>query len=238
MKKIIFIIMFVFLQADNLKIMTEIFPPYQYKENGKLVGISVDIVKSIQKKIDNHSKINVYSWIRANEILDKFKNTMLFSMMRIPERENKYIWLGPIDKIDIVFFKRKDSNISLNSLEDAKKVHKIGVIRRFASCEFLLDKNFKNLDIIYGHDDQNIKKLLRGRIDLWPSSKKPTLYELKQKHLLDKIVPIKNVVLIRGYLYIAFNKNTDKKIINKWKKAFEELKKEGIIEKIKQKYRL
>ena len=237
MKKLFLIFLALFLQAQDLKIMTEIFSPYQFRENGKLIGISVDIVKAIQKEINDTTPIKVYPWVRANKILDNRKNSMLFSMMRTSKRENKYIWIGPIDKLEVVFFKKKGKQITLNSVDDARKVKKIGVTKSVANYEILKAKGFKNLDVITGRDDKNIEKLLKNRIDLWPYVKAAGFYYAKKLGVSEKIEAIKGVVLAKGDLYIAFNKNTDKEIINKWQKAFDKLLKNGVVDKIKGKYK-
>ncbi len=226
------------LQATEIKIMTEIFSPYQFKDeiNGHLIGISTEIIQAIQKEINNTSKIKVYPWIRGNKILDKKKNTALFSMMRTQSREDKYKWVGPLDKLEIVFFKKKGSNITLSSVEDARKVKKIGVTKKVANYEILHAKGFENLDVVGGSDDKNIKKLLKGRINLWPCVKTAGLYNAKKIGQAGMIVPIPNVILASGNLYIAFNKKTDDKIIQKWQKAFDKLLRDGTILKIKARY--
>jgi len=237
MKKILLALFVVFLQAQNLKIMTEIFSPYQFRENGKLKGISVDIVKAIQKEIGDTSKIKVYPWARGVKILDNKPNSILFSMMKTPQRANKYYWVGPIDKLEMVFFKKRGANIKLTTIDDARKVKKIGVAKSVANYDVLKAKGFKNLDVISGSDDRNIEKLLKGRIDLWPYVKAAGLYNAKKLGKAGEIVPIDNVILAQGYLYIAFNKKTDKNIVKKWQKAFDKLQKNGIIEKIKREYK-
>ncbi len=227
-----------FLNAAELKIMTEIFSPYQFKDDidGHLIGISTEIVEAIQKELNDKSKILIYPWIRGNKILDNEKNTVLFSMMRTKSRENKYKWVGPLDKMEMVFFKRKDSNITLNSLDDARDVNRIGVTKKVANYEILNAKGFKNLDVVGGSDDKNIKKLLKGRIDLWPYVKAAGLYNAKKIGQAGMIVPIPNVILAQGDLYIAFNKNTDDSIVEDWQRVFDKLKSDGTIDKIKARY--
>jgi polar amino acid transport system substrate-binding protein len=241
LKIMIVLSVFVFisaLQAQKLIIMTEIFPPYQFKDkNGKLIGIAVDIVKAIQKKIGDKNKIKVYPWARANKILDLKKNAVLFSMMRTPQRETLYKWVGPIDRMELVFFKKKGSKITLKSIEDAKKVAKIGVTKNVANCEILKNRGFKNLDILIGNDYKNIYKLIKGRIDLWPSIKAAGLYYAKNLKKKNQIEIIPHIYLAEGDLYIAFNKNADEKIIKKWQIAFNELLNDGTINKIKKRYR-
>ena len=218
--------------------MTEIFSPYQFKDDidGHLIGISTEIVQAIQKEIGDKSKINIYPWVRGNKILDKKKNTALFSTMRTPSREDKYKWVGPLDHMELVFFKKKSSNITLKSVEDARKVESIGVTKSVANYEILNSMGFKNLDVVGGNDDKNIKKLLKGRIDLWPSVKAAGLYSAKKIGQAGEIVVVPNVILAEGDLYIAFNKQTDDNTIQKWQKAFDKLKSNGSIDKIKERY--
>ncbi len=227
-----------FIKAKNIKIMTEIFSPYQFKDeiDGKLIGISTEIVQAIQKEIGDKSKINVYPWVRGNKILDKKTNTALFSMMRTKDREDKYKWVGPLNHMELVFFKKKNANITLKSVDDARKVKKIGVTKSVANYEILHSMGFKNLDVVSGNDDKNIKKLLKNRIDLWPSVKAAGLYSAKKIGQAGEIVVIPNVILAQGDLYIAFNKNTDDKIIQSWQKAFDKLKLNGTIDNIKKRY--
>ncbi len=226
------------IKADDIKLMTEIFSPYQFKDSmdGHLIGISTEIVQAIQKEIGDESNIKLYPWVRGNKILDKKKNSALFSMMRTSSREDKYKWVGPLDKMEMVFFKKKGSNITLTSLEDARKVKSIGVTKKVANYEILHAKGFKNLDVVGGSDDKNIKKLLKGRIDLWPYVKAAGLYNAKKLGQEGMIVPIPNVVLAKGDLYIAFNKQTDDSIINKWQNALDKLVKNGTVAKIKARY--
>jgi polar amino acid transport system substrate-binding protein len=233
-----FLLSSIIYAKDNIKIMTEIFSPYQFKDDidGHLIGISTEIVRAIQKEIGDTGKITVYPWVRGNKMLDKKKNTALFSMMRTPSREKKYKWVGPLDKLEIVFFKKKGSPITLSSVDDARKVKKIGVTKKVANYEILHAKGFKNLDVIGGSDDKNIKKLLKGRIDLWPYVKAAGYYNAKKLGQAGMIVAIPKVTLASGDLYIAFNKKTDDKIVNKWQKAFDKLKKNGTIDKIKARY--
>jgi len=241
MKRIVLIILFtvsISSGSNNIKLMSEIFSPYQFKDeiDGHLIGISVEIVEAIQKELKSESTISIYPWVRANKILDNKKNTALFSMLRTKSRENKYKWVGPLDKIEIVFFKKKGSPLTLNTIDDARKVSKIGVTKKVANYEILHSKGFKNLDVMGGSDDKNIKKLLKGRIDLWPYSKVAGLYNAKKIGQAGMIVPIPNVVLFSGDLYIAFNKNTDDKIIKLWQDTLVKLTKNGIIKKIKDRY--
>lgn len=221
----------------SIKLMTEIFPPYQYKHNDKLIGISTDIINAIQKEIKVNNKITVYPWSKAKSILDKNENTALYSMLRTPQREMSYKWVGPMTSMQLVFFKKKGSKIFLNSIEDAKKVNKIGVTKGVANYEMLTLQGFTNLEVLdTAEDEENIQKLVEGKIDLWPTLLKAGLYNSKLQGLLGEIEPITDVVAFRGDLYIAFNKQTNDDVILKWQNALNKLKKDKVIEKIINRY--
>lgn len=221
-----------------IKLMTELFPPFQYRHKGKTIGISTDIVKAIQKELSTHHKIDIYPWLEAKKILDSTENTALFSMLRTPEREHQYKWVGPLSTMKMVFFKKKGSDVSLNSLDDAKKINKIGVTEGVANFEMLSNQGFKNLEVLTGAVDEiNIQKLVDGEIDLWPTLLMAGLYNASLSGLYGEIEPIKNVVAFKGDLYIAFNKQTSDEVINSWQNALDKLKQEKTIEHIVHRYK-
>ena len=225
--------------AQNIKMLTEIFPPYQYKDDvdQQLIGISTEIVRAIQKKVGNEGQIAVYPWTRGLKIVKSKKNSALFSMLRTSERKNEYKWVGPLAKMEMVFFKRQDSPIELSSIDDAKKVPKIGVTKNVANHEMLKARGFTNLDVIpSGVDEKNIKKLVKGRIDLYPALKSAGLYNAKRLGFAGQIVPIPKVTIFEGDLYIAFNKQTEDAVINQWQKALDELVTDGTVDAIKKRY--
>ena len=225
-------------QANEIKLATEIFSPYQFKdENKNLQGISIDIVKAIQQEIGTSYKVKVYPWTRGLKKVDNKKNHALFSMLKTKERTPKYKWVGPLDQMQMVFFKKTGSSITINSIEDAKEVAKIGVSKGVANHDILKEKGFTNLDVSVGSDDKVIKKLLKGRVDLWPYIKSAGLYNAKKMGKAGQIEVIENLVLFEGPLYIAFNKQTDDKIIQKWQNALDKLIKDGTVDKIKKNYK-
>jgi len=223
---------------DDVLLVTEIFPPFQYKVDEQLVGVSVEVVKKIQEAVESTSKIKTMPWTRAVKMVDVKKNAVIFSMLRTKERENRYKWVGPLTSMQLVFFKKKGSNIVINSLEDAKKVKRIGVARKVANYEMLKAKGFTNLvPIKRGQDEQNLQLLAKGRIDLWPTLLMAGIYNAKLRGLNDQVEPIRDVVAFEGEMYLAFNKKSDDALIQKWQNALEKLKREHVIEKIIKKYK-
>ena len=82
--------------SDNLVIMTEDWPPLNYVENEELTGPAVDIVREIQRKVNNTNKILVFPWKRAYAYTVEQKNKVLFSMVYSKKRDLLFKWVGPI----------------------------------------------------------------------------------------------------------------------------------------------
>jgi polar amino acid transport system substrate-binding protein len=226
---------------ETILLMTEEFPPYQYYEgegeNRILTGISIEIIKVVQSEIGNNDPIKVYPWSRGLKLLAKQKNSALFSTVRTPGRESTYKWVGPLAKLEMVFIKRADSDLDVHSIEDAKRIRKIGVTKNVAGHEMLVNLGFTNLDVMQsGKDEKNQKRLIKGRVDAWPTSYYAGIYQAKKSGVLEQIDIIEGVSIMSGHLYIAFNKETDDLILHRWQTAFDQLKSEGVIDEIMSKY--
>jgi len=242
MKKVFFIIatlIFFGSQSsfcEELTILTENLPPLNYVDNGILVGPSVEIVKEIQKKIGSEEPIQVYPWSRAYKMAEEEKNVVLFGMTYTKVRQNKFKWVGPLAiKRDILVAKR-NSDITIDSLEDAKKVKRIGILLDDTRGRLLASHGFKNLEPV--SDEQlNAKKLALGRLDLW-AYKIPGLRTVCDLAGVDH-TQFKEVYHLREIeLMIAFSNKTSDAIVKKWKKAFDELTADGTILKIRKNWNM
>ena len=242
MKKVFFIIaalIFFGSQSsfcEELTILTENLPPLNYVDNGILVGPSVEIVKEIQKKIGSEEPIQVYPWSRAYKMAEEEKNVVLFGMTYTKVRKNKFKWVGPLAiKRDILVAKRS-SGITIDSLEDAKKVKRIGILLDDTRGRLLASHGFKNLEPV--SDEQlNAKKLALGRLDLW-AYKIPGLRTVCDLAGVDH-TQFKEVFHLREIeLMIAFSNKTSDAIVKKWKKAFDELTADGTILKIQKNWNM
>lgn len=221
--------------------MTEEFAPYQFYEgegdNRVISGISIEIVQALQKQMGNSDAIKVLPWSRALKLLAKKKNSALFSTARTPERENLYKWVGPLAKLEMVFFKKMGSDVNIRSMEEAKTLAKIGVTKNVATHEILANMGFSNLDVMQsGADEKNLKRLIKGRIDVWPTGYYAGVYSSKKMGVLDQIEAIPDVSIMSGHLYIAFNTETDDSVIQQWQSALDQLKSDGVVAAILKKY--
>ena len=152
---------------DDLALLTEQYPPFNFKKDGQLQGISIDLLELMLKKAGSQltrKDIQLLPWARAYKKTMENKNTVLFVTTRTKERENLFKWVGPITDTSIMLIAKKGDDIHINSLEEIKK-YKIGVISEDVGEQLLVKDGIKdNLERV-SKTILNIKKLNAGRID-------------------------------------------------------------------------
>jgi polar amino acid transport system substrate-binding protein len=242
MKKLFVMVALVFVvsvqpaMSAELIILTENLPPLNYLKDGVLVGPSVEIVKEIQKRVGSHEKIKVYPWARAYKMALEDENVVLFGTTYTKVRHDKFKWIGPLATKRDILVAKKSSGIKINSLEDAKKVKRIGTLRDDTREHLLKRLGFTNLEPV-SDEQKNAKKLVLGRIDLW-TYKKPGLKTVCELAGVD-YDEIEEVFHLRKIdLMIAFSKKTSDSIVQNWRNAFTEMLADGTIMQIRRKWNL
>jgi len=240
MKKLLIMMASVFLVSvqpvlsAELTILTENLPPLNYVKDGVLVGPSVEIVKEIQRRVGSNEQIKVYPWARAYKMALEEENVVLFGMTHTKVREDIFKWIGPLATKRDILVSKKGSGIRISSLEDAKKVNRIGTLRDDTRERLLKRHGFTNLEPV-SDEQMNAKKLALGRIDLW-AYKKPglkTVCELAGVNY-NEVEEVYHLRVIN--VDIAFSKKTSDAIVQKWKNAFNEMLADGTIMKIHNKW--
>jgi polar amino acid transport system substrate-binding protein len=222
------------LLSAELTILTENMPPLNYVKDGVLVGPSVEIVREIQRRVGSHEEIKVYPWARAYKMALEDENVVLFGTTHTKERHDKFKWVGPLATKRDILVAKKGSGIKINSLEDAKKIKRIGTLRDDTREEYLKLKGFTNLEPV-SDEQKNAQKLVLGRIDLW-TYKKPGLRTVCELAGVD-YNEIEEVYHLREIeLMIAFSKKTSDSIVQKWRDAFNEMVADGTIARIHSKW--
>lgn len=220
--------------SAEFKIMTEELPPFNYTENGQVTGFSSDIVLEICQRVGHAKTIQVMPWARAYSSILKEPNRVLFSTTRTPQREELFKWVGPIYRPTIVFYRRTGSGLQIASLDDAKKVGKIGTYIDDAEETLLKDAGFSNLASV-GDDFLNPKKLARGRIDLWITGDLEGIYKAKKAGVDPGDMEMAYKIKTKDY-YLAFSKGTADAEIEKWQAALDAMRADGTYENILRKY--
>lgn len=222
--------------SEELLILTENLPPLNFVENEQLVGPSVEIVKEIQRRVGSTDPIQVYPWARAYKVALENENVALFGTTRTAAREELFKWVGPLAVKRDILVGRKDMQLNIKSLEDAKRVRRIGTLRDDTRHEFLHENGFTNLEPV-SDEQQNAQKLAMGRVDLW-AYKIPGMYTVCRLAGVDPEMFTEVLHLRQKELFIAFSQKTSDSIVAQWHDAFTAMQQDGTIEEIRHKWRL
>lgn len=219
---------------NDLILMTESFPPFNYMDKGELKGISVDILEKMLETAGSsltRKDIKIYPWARAfRDALEK-KNTVLFLMNRNSVREHYFKWVGPVVPTVYALIAKKDRGIKIDTIEDIGK-YKIGVVSKDLGEQLLIEIGIDPgmIDPV-PTGETNIIKLNRGRIDLWNYELSVAKWIIhKSGYRVDDYEP---VFVLKGNVssYYAFHVDTKETIIQKLQKALDSLKKKKAGEK-------
>lgn len=218
---------------------TEQFPPYNMTSDGKafahkaekISGLCTDIIKQMIPHLPFKTQIKLRNWDYAINKVKQKTNHGLFCTVRSPERENSFQWVGPLTNIRWTLFAKPDSNIELNTLEDAHK-YRIGGYNDDVMTLFL-QKNQFNVSSI-ANDSVNPKRLLLGQIDLWVADELSGPYVASDSADIDDLKPV--LIFKDTPLYLALNNQTDAEVVSALVSAFEKVRKSGQIEVIERTY--
>ena len=218
------------LASLKLKIYTENSPPSNYLKNGRLKGISVDIVREILRRLNMPDNIQIVPWARGYTLALTQPNVALFSATRMPQREKLFKWVGPLYSQTWGFYARKDSDLNLTSLEQAKTVSRIGTYYKDAKEQYLMANGFRNL-VSTNKNLSNIRHLMDGTIDMWASSDFNMPYLARQAGVdpdrLKLVLPFKRVKN-----YIAFSIESPEALVTLWQQTLDELKHDGTYDRL------
>ncbi|MBV4487698.1 ABC transporter substrate-binding protein [Pseudomonas sp. SWRI153] len=222
----------------DLVLLTENFPPYNMAKNGKnfaqgenINGIATDIVREMFQRAGlTYSLTLRFPWERVYKLALENPGYGAFVMARLPDREKRFKWVGPIGPDDWILLAKADSKITLETLNDARK-YRIGAYKGDAIAETLTRQGLKPVVVL--RDQDNAKKLVNGQIDLWATGDPAGRYLARQ----EGVTGLKTVLRFNSAeLYLALNKNVPDEVVAKLQAALDQLRKEGIVDDIMARY--
>jgi polar amino acid transport system substrate-binding protein len=208
-------------EADLSKVhvITSFYEPYSYLEDSVAQGIAVNQAREIFAELDFYPVIHVYPWARAYNLALTKPNSIIFSVARTPEREDKFYWIGEIVDFNVHLYRDKNKpNIQVPNL-DALQNYRVGALNQDVKGQYLIKKGVEVTTI--NSEVTGIKLTLSGRIDLLPIDLNSLKFRLKKLGLAeDAMVPAYHLQEISRPLYIAMNKETPIEIVEAFKAAY------------------
>lgn len=247
MKKLLFTILFLCMTTslpaqtlDDLIIVTEEYPPFNFTAGEKRQGIATDtLIEMLKLSGSNQSRADIafLPWARAYNLAVNNQNVLLYSTTRTEAREKLFKWVGPILRSKFVLFARKDANLKIDSIRDIKERKlNVGVVLHDVGEEMLLEQGVNRARLYrYNKGTHLVEMLHNNRIDLLAYGQIATRWFFKNKgYAQDDFEEV--FFLQKSDYYYALNKNTDDKIVSQLQAAFDQVKASGKLEDIVREY--
>jgi polar amino acid transport system substrate-binding protein len=218
--------------AVTLSFLTEENPPFNYTENGAVVGSATEIVRQLSKRSGHPAAIEMLPWDEAYVLAQAEKNTCIFATARLENRERLFLWVGPLGNNLWALYAKSDFAVPIRALKDLAP-YRIGAVARDAKGEFLRENAITNLKLVRDDRDNPPRLLLPSdnpdHIDLWIT----TLYAGKSIAKAARVADVKLVFIAAEQpLYLACNPQTDRGVVKALSDALETLRADGTLARI------
>lgn len=233
---------YVYAQEPPLIFLAEDLPPYHYIDSeGRVAGALVEIVQAMLTQANLTGKIEIQPFARSYHNTQNQENIFMFSLLKTPDREDKFQWIGQTYQSSAVLVGLNDSkDIKLSTLEDAK-AFTVGTIRGYHSDHFLQENGFlenKNLSLSV-NNKQMWGMLFNNRIDLVLTNNMAIDIEIKKAGFdAEKVTSYLSLSNFPSELYIATGLKTSKVINEQLSTALLAIKKSGVHQAILANYNL
>jgi polar amino acid transport system substrate-binding protein len=233
MKKLLllaFLILPAAASAQTVSFTTEDYAPFNYRDGKVIKGATVEQVEKVMADIGVDYTIEMMPWARAYTLAQSTPMTCVFATAHNGLRDPLFKWVEPLLIDRNILIKAKDSAVTADNLEEAKK-YLVGTWREDYTETTLKEKGFPKLDVASDFN-ATMRKLLGGRIDMMPISE---LYfdKLKQDQPLEMVT-----VLSTQPMGIACQKDFPDDLLRKMQASLDKLIADGTQKQIFLKYGL
>ena len=227
--------------TDTIRIVTEELPPYNMTQDGKLTGMSTEVVQAVLKEVGITADIQLMPWARAYDIALNTENVLIYSITRTAQREHLFKWVGSVAPMHWYLFAKPGSTIKLERLDDARK-YQIATVKEDAGEQYLISKGFrvgKNLQTSNKYE-YNYEKFKLGRVDLWVSIELNALYLMRQSgddpaRMVVRALSLPELDGDFG-LYMAFSPKTPDALVERFRQGLEKIRSNGTYDAIARKW--
>lgn len=225
--------------APKFKLGGFLYPPFYSHIGVNPTGAAVDISAEIFERLKVQRIVITYPMKRLLKDMKSGEIDGSLFLLKTPERSEYLTYTEPLMKIRGLLWSRKDRKggvIQFNNLEDLKKFH-LGATLGY-SYGVKLDRvlrETRHTSSLTDYDNYNL--LLHGRIDAFPGNEVVAKGIFKKNtHFKNMFAPAKNSFADWEFHMVISNKSPLIEFLPEINKIISDLKNEGFIEKIINKY--
>lgn len=221
----------------RLQGFTENLPPLNHQGPDGPRGFAVELLRAMAAEAGLPLEISVMPWTRAVQMAAATRDSLLFSLTRLPARETQYAWVGPIGPRRILIYALA-SRPGLR-LDDVRRPGglRIGVVRNSAAALQLAALGLEESQLEFSQDDAaNLRKLLAGRMDAIVLLDWAAAWNLRELGLpYATLRPLQEFDTAHAY-WFGLRPDTDPALLATLQSALDRLRQDGRVEALRQRY--
>ncbi len=219
----------------TMQVYTESYPPLTFMNDfGEITGFGTDIVREIMQRNNLFEDIRLTTWSNAYQMALDNPNFCIFTLDRTDQRDPLFQWVGPIGTNETFFYTRADSDISINSIEDAMNLDAVGTVNSWYSDQYLQELGFTNL-VSDGNPGVVVEWLMNGDVDAFVCSGL-TISDILSANDYSYAEVDAAFLLMSSDFYIAFSNNTPASTVGTWQETLDAMHADGTYDVIYQKW--
>ncbi len=233
-------VLFLFIMAtstgaeETIRLASGEWSPYQ-SENLKYFGVASRIVTEAFALEGVKVEYGYFPWNRSLKLAEKGKWDGTFLWFDTPERRKNFYISDPVVDIQYVFFHMKSYSFDWKTIDDLKGLAIGGTVGYDYGEEFQGAEKAKKITVErIQKDEQSFKKLLKGRIQIFPNDLDAGL-EIIHKHFTSEQVALfsyhpKPVRAAPHHLLLSKNVKQNKQMLERFNKGLKRLKESGKVD--------
>jgi polar amino acid transport system substrate-binding protein len=240
-KIIIFILLFINIATLNVLGIETILrvgvepnlPPYQFKKDGELVGLHIDLLNKIAEK--NNYKIEYIEFKNSSESEEslEYENIdLILGSIKQNYSPLEPFYTDSISQSNICTIAKKEIALDIKNKDN---IESYNAVFENNTIRYSFIKNMRNLKyIVVSNQERAFETLLSGRADILIGVKDSALYQLEQINAEDDYSIINNYMATIEYTIIV--KKGDFELLNKLNNEIDNMRISGQYEDIYEKW--
>lgn len=209
-----------------LMFLTEDFPPLSVREDDRLTGQAVELVRALMAATGTTGEIEVMDWSAALARAHDSRNTVLFSTVLTPERKSRFQWVGPTAVLHTALYARADHPVAIDTLDQARAVEGIATVADYYSEQLLADEGGFDNRVRFASEEDAARALLAGEVELMIADS-ATLPRVLAG-IGAKRAAVRRVFSVATDLaYLAFTPDVPAATVERWQAELDAMKADG-----------
>ncbi|MFK3973565.1 ABC transporter substrate-binding protein [Pseudomonas sp. NPDC087358] len=222
--------------ATTIEAVTE-DSSYTFIERGNVSGPASEIVRDTLRAAgftDVHFALS--PWARAYSLALEQPNVLIYPIVRTPQREALFRWVGQLARVSIYLYKFRTADDVQASVFDEAKHYTVGVVRDDARANYLAAQGFSKL-VVSATNEQNFKLFQLRQVQMIPLPEHDAIAFCAKAGIpfteLEAVMPLNELDI---GIYMAYSLATPESIVVQTVQAFKEVESAGGLKKMESIY--